>query len=203
MSEIKPYYRRQRGLGLFPVAVLLDKSVEANDTLLLRKEDYPDLVIYLKTTEACDLILEAVSAAPRKPDLSYAKIPVNETLISLNAGEEKTIRLSEVLQSEWALHYPYLHLKFSSSTTINLAAFPITTTTTETLKQKLSIEPLIIHSTDSDIAVSEAQVVEVSKLEVHAPRKVFNHGIIRVHSAPYVESGASIYVAPGASLDIW
>jgi len=202
MTEIIPYYRRQQGLGLFPVAVLFGKSIEANDTLLLRKEDYPDLIIYLKTTEACDLILEAVSAAPRKPDQSYAKIPVNETLISLNAGEEQTIKLSEVLKTKWALHFPYLHLKFSSTTKIDLAAFPITTTT-ETLKQKLSIEPLIIQPTDSDIAITEGQVVEVSKLEVHSPRKLFIHGILRVHNSPYVESGASVYVSPGGRLEVW
>jgi len=125
MSEIKPYYRRQQGLGLFPVAVAFNKSIDANDTLLLRKEDYPDLVIYVKVSDPCDVILEAVSAAPRKPDLSYAKINVGETIISFTAPGERTIRLGEVLTANWALYFPYLHLKFTAATTIDFVAFPI------------------------------------------------------------------------------
>jgi len=202
MAEIEMLFRRQQGLGMFPVAVAFNKSISANDTLLLKKEDYPDLVIYVKVSDPCDVVLEAVSGAPRKSDGSYAKISVNKTIMSFSAAGEQTVRLGEVLTANWPLHFPFLHLKFTAATTIDFVALP-TTATTETLKQKLSINELVIHSADPDVAVSEGQVVEVSKLEVHAPRRVFNHGIIRVHGAPYVEAGASIYVAPGGSLDVW
>jgi len=202
MAEIEMLFRRQQGLGMFPVAVAFDKSVSADDTLVLKKEDYPDLVIYVKVSDPCDVVLEAVSGAPRKPDGSYAKISVGKTIMSFSAAGEQTIRLGEVLTANWPLQFPFLHLKFTAATTIDFVAFP-TTATTETLKQKLSINELVIRSADPDVAVSEGQVVEVSKLEVYAPRKVFIHGAVRVHGAPYVESGASIYVAPGGSLDVW
>jgi len=202
MAEIEVLFRRQQGLGMFPVAVAFDKSISADDTLVLKKEDYPDLVIYVKVSDPCDVVLEAVSGAPRKPDGSYAKISVGKTIMSFSAAGEQTIRLGEVLTANWPLHFPFLHLKFTAATTIDFVAFP-TTATTETLKQKLSINELVIRSADPDVAVSEGQVVEVSKLEVYAPRKVFIHGVVRVHSAPYVESGASIYVAPGGRLDVW
>ena len=202
MAEIEMLFRRQQGLGMFPVAVAFNKSISANDTLLLKKKDYPDLVIYVKVSDPCDVVLEAVSGAPRKSDGSYAKISVNKTIMSFSAAGEQTIRLSEVLTADWPLHFPYLHLKFTAATTMDFIAFP-TTATTETLKQKLSINELVIRSADPDVAVAEGDVVEVSKLEVCAPRRVFNHGVIRVHGAPYVEAGASIYVAPGGSLDVW
>ncbi|MCD6137606.1 MAG: hypothetical protein J7J91_03320 [Deltaproteobacteria bacterium] len=202
MAEIEALFRRQQGLGMFPVAVVFDKSISANDTLILKKEDYPDLVIYVKVSDPCDVVLEAVSGAPRKPDGSYAKISVNKTIMSFSAAGEQTIKLSEVLTADWVLHFPYLHLKFTAATTIDFVAFP-TTATRETLKQKLSINELVVRSGDPDIAVAEGDVVEVSKLEVHAPRSVFIHGVMRVHGAPYVEAGASIYVAPGGSLDVW
>jgi len=202
MAEIEMLFKRQQGLGMFPVAVAFDKSINANDAILLKKGDYPDLVIYVKVSDPCDVVLEAVSGAPRKSDGSYAKISVNKTIMSFSAAGEQTVRLGEVLTANWPLHFPFLHLKFTAATTIDFVALP-TTATTETLKQKLSINELVIHSADPDVAVSEGQVVEVDKLEVHAPRKVFNHGIIRVHGAPYVEAGASIYVAPGGSLDVW
>jgi len=202
MAEIEMLFRRQQGLGMFPVAVAFGKSINANDTILLKKEDYPDLVIYVKVSDPCDVVLEAVSGAPRKPDGSYAKISVNKTIMSFSAAGEQTVRLGEVLTANWPLHFPFLHLKFTAATTIDFVAFP-TTATTETLKQKLSINELVIQSADPDVAVSEGQVVEVSKLDVYAPRKVFIHGVVRVHGAPYVEAGASIYVAPGGSLDVW
>jgi len=188
---------------MFPVAVAFGKSINANDTILLKKEDYPDLVIYVKVSDPCDVVLEAVSGAPRKPDdYSYAKISVNKKIMSFSEAGEQTVRLGEVLTANWPLHFPFLHLKFTAATTIDFIAFP-TTATTETLKQKLSINELVIQSADPDVAVAEGDVVEVSKLEVHAPRRVFNHGVIRVHGAPYVGAGASIYVAPGGSLEVW
>jgi len=79
---------------------------------------------------------------------------------------------------------------------------PKSVTVTETLKQKLSLESLVIQSTDSDIAVAEDDVVEVSEFKVHAPRRAFIYGTVRVHGAPYVEAGASIYVAPGGRLRV-
>jgi len=195
-------FEEREGLGFYPVAAIFDKSVSAGDTLVVEKRDYPDLMIYVKVSDPCDVVLEAVSGALRKPNGSYAKISVNETIMSFSAAGEQTIRLGEVLTANWPLHFPFLHLKFTAATTIDFVAFP-TAATTETLKQKLSINELVIRSADPDVAVSEGQVVEVSKLEVYAPRKVFIHGIVRVHGAPYVESGASIYVAPGGRLDVW
>ena len=199
MAEIGVSLEERWGLGAYPVASVFGKSISANDTLIVEKRDYPDLVIYVKVSGACDVVLEAVSGALRKPDGSYAKISVNETIMSFSAAGEQRIKLSEVLTADWVLHFPYLHLKFTAATTIDFVAFP-TTAIRETLKQKLSINELVVQSGDPDIAVAEGDVVEVSKLKVYAPRRVFNHGTIRVHSAPYVEAGASIYVAPGASL---
>ena len=201
MAEIEILFRRQQGLGMFPVAVAFDKSVSADDTLVLKKEDYPDLVIYVKVSDPCDVVLEAVSGSPRKPDGSYAKISVNKTIMSFSAAGEQTVRLGEVLTANWPLHFPFLHLKFTAATTIDFVAFP-TTATTETLKQKLSINELVIRSADPDIAVAEDDVVEVSEFKLHAPRRAFIYGTVRVHSAPYVEAGASIYVAPGGRLRV-
>ena len=202
MAEIAVNFEERRGLGEYPVASVFSKSISANDTLVVEKRDYPDLIMYVKVDGACDVVLDAVSGALRKSDDSYAKISVSKTIMSFSAAGEQKIKLSEVLTEDWPLHFPFLHLKFTAAVTIDFIAFP-TTATTETLKQKLSINELVIHSADPDVAVAEGDVVEVSELEVYAPRRVFNHGVIRVHGAPYVEAGASIYVAPGGSLDVW
>jgi len=202
MAEIAVNFEERGGLGEYPVASVFSKSISANDTLVVEKRDYPDLIMYVKVDGACDVVLDAVSGALRKSDDSYAKISVSKTIMSFSAAGEQKIKLSEVLTEDWPLHFPFLHLKFTAAVTIDFIAFP-TTATTETLKQKLSINELVIHSADPDVAVAEGDVVEVSELEVYAPRRVFNHGVIRVHGAPYVEAGASIYVAPGGSLDVW
>jgi len=131
MAEISVNFEERVGLGEYPVASVFDKSVSANDTLIVEKRDYPDLIIYVRVSDACDVVLEAVSGALRKPDGSYAKISVNETIMSFSAAGEQTIRLSNVLTKEWALHYPFLHLKFTAATTIDLVALPATTTLQE------------------------------------------------------------------------
>ena len=118
-------------MGAYPVASVFGKSVSADDTLIVEKRDYPDLVMYVKVSGACDIVLEAVSGALRKSDGSYAKLSVNETIMSFSAAGEQTIRLSNVLTKEWALHYPFLHLKFTAATTIDLVALPATTTLQE------------------------------------------------------------------------
>jgi len=194
-------FEEREGLGFYPVAAIFDKSVSAGDTLVVEKRDYPDLMIYVKVSDPCDVVLEAVSGALRKPNGSYAKISVNETIMSFSAAGEQTIRLGEVLTTNWPLHFPFLHLKFTAATTIDFVAFP-TTATAETLKQKLSIKELVIRSADPDVAVAEGDVVEVSEFKVHAPRRAFIYGTVRVHDAPYVEAGASIYVAPGGRLRV-
>ena len=136
MAEIEALFRRQQGLGMFPVAVVFDKSISANDTLILKKEDYPDLVIYVKVSDPCDVVLEAVSGAPRKPDGSYAKISVNKTIMSFSAAGERTIRLSRVLSEDWPLYFPYLYLKFTAATTIDFIAFPTTSPPPLTIKSE-------------------------------------------------------------------
>ena len=204
MAEIEVFLEERWGLGAYPVASVFDKSVSAGDTLVVEKRDYPDLVIYVKVSSACDVVLEAVSGVLRKQDGSYAKISVGKTILSFSAAGEGRVKLSEVLTEDWPLHFPFLHLKFTAAATIDFIAFPTTTRgEIASLKRRLSLEELVIQSADPDVAVSEGQVVEVSKLEVHAPRRVFNHGVIRVHGAPYVGAGASIYVAPGGSLEVW
>ena len=131
MAEISVNFEERVGLGEYPVASVFGKSVSANDTLIVEKRDYPDLIIYAKVSDACDVVLEAVSGALRKPDGSYAKISVNETIMSFSAAGEQIIRLSNVLTKKWALHYPFLHLKFTAATTIDLVALPATTTLQE------------------------------------------------------------------------
>jgi len=131
MGEIEVSLEERWGLGAYPVASVFGKSVSADDTLIVEKRDYPDLVMYVKVSGACDIVLEAVSGALRKSDGSYAKLSVNETIMSFSAAGEQTIRLSNVLAKEWALHYPFLHLKFTAATTIDLVALPATTTLQE------------------------------------------------------------------------
>jgi len=131
MAEIEVSLEERWGLGAYPVASVFGKSVSADDTLIVEKRDYPDLVMYVKVSDACDIVLEAVSGALRKSDGSYAKLSVNETIMSFSAAGEQTIRLSNVLAKEWALHYPFLHLKFTAATTIDLVALPATTTLQE------------------------------------------------------------------------
>ena len=203
MAEIAVNFEVREGLGFYPIASVFSKTISANDTLVLKKEDYPDLIMYVKVDGACDVVLDAVSGALRKPDGSYAKISVNKTIMSFSAAGEQKIKLSEVLTEDWPLHFPFLHLKFTAAATIDFIAFPTTTRgEIASLKRRLSLEELVIQSADPDVAVSEGQVVEVSKLEVHAPRRAFIYGTVRVHSAPYVEAGASIYVAPGGRLRV-
>jgi len=156
MAEIEMLFRRQQGLGMFPVAVAFGKSINANDTILLKKEDYPDLVIYVKVSDPCDVVLEAVSGGPRKPDdYSYAKISVNETIMSFSAAGEGAIKLGEVLTASWALYFPFLHLKFTAATTIDFVAFPTS-----------SPPPLIIKSIRTEAEkVLSAQTINASSSE--------------------------------------
>jgi len=203
MAEIEVFLEERWGLGAYPVASVFDKSVSAGDTLVVEKRDYPDLVIYVKVSSACDVVLEAVSGVLRKQDGSYAKISVGKTILSFSAAGEGRVKLSEVLTEDWPLYFPFIHLKFTAATTIDFIAFPTTARRVASLKQKLSLEELVVQGTDTDIAISEGNVVNVSKLEVHAPRKVFIYGTVRVYNnAPYVEAGASIYVAPGGRLSV-
>jgi len=203
MGEIEVSVEERWGLGAYPVASVFDKSVSAGDTLVVGKRDYPDLVMYVKVSSACDVVLEAVSGTRRKSDGSYAKISVGKTILSFSAAGERGVKLSEVLTEDWPLHFPFIHLKFTAATTIDFIAFPTTTRRTTSLKQRLSLKELVVRGTDTDIAVSEGNVVEVSKFEVYAPRKAFIHGTVRVYNnAPYVEAGASIYVAPGGRLSV-
>jgi len=127
MGEIEVSLEERWGLGAYPVASVFGKSINANDTVVVEKRDYPDLVIYMKVDSACDVVLEAVSGALRKSDGSYAKISVNETIMSFSGAGEQVIRLSNVLTKKWGLYYPFLHLKFTAATTIDLVAFPTTT----------------------------------------------------------------------------
>ena len=71
------------------------------------------------------------------------------------------------------------------------------------MKEKLSLKELVIKGNDTDVVIADGDIVEVSKLEVHAPRRLFIHGVLRCHAAPYVEAGAAIYVAPGGKLEVW
>jgi len=127
MGGVEVSLEERWGLGAYPVASVFGKSINANDTVVVEKRDYPDLVIYVKVDSACDVVLEAVSGALRKSDGSYAKISVNETIMSFSGAGEQVIRLSNVLTKTWALYYPFLHLKFTAATTIDLVAFPTTT----------------------------------------------------------------------------
>ena len=131
MGEIEVSVEERWGLGAYPVASVFDKSVSAGDTLVVGKRDYPDLVMYVKVSGACDVVLEAVSGTRRKSDGSYAKISVSETIMSFSAAGEQVIRLGNVLTKKWALHYPFLHLKFTADTTIDLVALPAATTLQE------------------------------------------------------------------------
>ena len=158
MAEIEVLFRRQQGLGMFPVAVAFDKSVSADDTLVLKKEDYPDLVIYVKVSDPCDVVLEAVSGAPRKPDGSYAKISVNETIMSFSAAGEQTIKLGEVLTESWALYFPFLHLKFTAATTMDFVAFPTSSPPPLTIKSE-RVEPERVLSAQTIDAASVGEFV--------------------------------------------
>jgi len=131
MAEIAVNFEERKGLGEYPVASVFSKSISANDTLVVEKRDYPDLIMYVKVDGACDVVLDAVSGVRRKPDGSYAKISVSETIMSFSAAGEQVIRLSNVLTKKWGLHYPFLHLKFTADTTIDLVALPAATTLQE------------------------------------------------------------------------
>ena len=131
MASVEASREERWGLGAYPVASVFGEGISANDTLIVDKRDYPDLIMYVKVDSACDVVLDAVSGVRRKPDGSYAKISVNEVIASFSAAGEQIIRLSNVLTKKWALYYPFLHLKFTAATTIDLVALPVTTTLQE------------------------------------------------------------------------
>jgi len=151
-------FEEREGLGFYPVAAIFDKSVSAGDTLVVEKRDYPDLMIYVKVSDACDVVLEAVSGALRKPDGSYVKISVNETIMSFSAAGEQTIKLGEVLTESWALHFPYLHLKFTAATTIDFVAFPTSSPPPLTIKSE-RVEPERVLSAQTIGAASLSEFV--------------------------------------------
>jgi len=156
MAEISVNLEERVGLGEYPVASVFGKSVSADDALVVEKRDYPDLMIYVKVSDACNVVLEGVSGALRKPDGSYAKISVNETIMSFSAAGEQRIKLSEVLAEDWPLHFPYLHLKFTAATTIDFVAFPTTSPPPLTIKSE-RVEPERVLSAQTIDAASLAE----------------------------------------------
>ena len=141
-------------------------SVSADDTLIVQKRDYPDLVMYVKVGDACDVVLDAVSGARRKSDGSYAKISVDETIMSFSAAGEQCVKLSEVLATEeWVLSFPFLHLRFTAATTIDFVAFPAVTTIEALAKLKRwgrGVEPAWIHGDEITAPAAGTALVSVT-----------------------------------------
>ena len=151
-----------------------DKQVAAGDIVEVNSKGYSDLLLYLKVSDACTIILDAVSPVGSEYDAEYnidSFIPIVEVVKSFSSAGSDIIDLNDVISTKKALKANFLRFKFTATVTASFALVgKSTTSTAPILAQQYDIIDRIVHRMYSVPSGSEhvwKRFVLEQRAEVH------------------------------------